>query len=212
VREIFLHQKFILLNNAASSGEAKTVWRTIFYWFFCIWTYLKEASPLDASSASGSGRGRGRGEGKGGPVRPQLEMTASGPFAMGPASAGLTPKRAIPRSNFSQPSGLGGGAGPSTPLSAGLSGSVAPSLKAEQPVGASGVQIHENDEDVYSDPEDGVEIVDMEHVRQMDWMAPDSIKRTKNIDKRKKLLKKESKDIKGKGKGMFCLIVSLLHF
>jgi DNA-directed RNA polymerase III subunit RPC4 len=41
------------------------------------------------------------------------------------------------------------------------------------------------DEEVYSDPDDGVEIVDIENVRQMDWMAPEILRKdrqyTKNV-------------------------------
>ena len=35
------------------------------------------------------------------------------------------------------------------------------------------------EEEEYSDPDEGVEIVDMENVRQMDWMAPESLRKEK---------------------------------
>jgi DNA-directed RNA polymerase III subunit RPC4 len=42
------------------------------------------------------------------------------------------------------------------------------------------------DEEVYSDPDEGVEIVDMEDVRQMDWMAPESLRKERPARKIKK--------------------------
>ena len=44
--------------------------------------------------------------------------------------------------------------------------------------------------EVYSDPDEGVEIVDMENVRQMDWMAPESLRKEKEADR-----KKEKKEV-----------------
>lgn len=140
----------------------------------------------------GRGRGRGRGDGRGtAPARQPMEMTASGPFAMGPLLAGQSSRRGAPRSNFTPvgPSRSGGG---SSSLGATLSGTRAPSLKKEQGKDDN-ISTKINDEDEYSDPDEGVEIVDMEQVRQMDWMAPESLHREKNDGKRKKAirLKKE---------------------
>jgi DNA-directed RNA polymerase III subunit RPC4 len=49
--------------------------------------------------------------------------------------------------------------------------------------------------EVYSDPEDGVEIVDMDDVRQMDWMAPETLRKEregKSAKKAKIKIKAES--------------------
>jgi DNA-directed RNA polymerase III subunit RPC4 len=61
----------------------------------------------------------------------------------------------------------------------------------------------DDDVEVYSDPEDGVEIVDMDDVKRMDWMAPESLSKEKAKSAKKKIaVQKEPKvDIKGKGKG-----------
>ena len=61
-----------------------------------------------------------------------------------------------------------------------------------------GGKVEDEDEQVYSDQEDGVEIVDIEKVRLMDWMAPESLKKERDGKDRKKV-KKEEKDVKGKG-------------
>jgi DNA-directed RNA polymerase III subunit RPC4 len=122
----------------------------------------------------GRGRGRGRGAGRGGRGRggppPVAEMTASGPFAMGPAlfnSSG----RAAPRANaVMPPSGAAGSHGAS------LSGSAAPTIKRENDLKGKQAEV-QREEDDYSDPDEGVEIIDLHDVRQMDWMAPESLKR-----------------------------------
>jgi DNA-directed RNA polymerase III subunit RPC4 len=139
-------------------------------------------------------------------------MTASGPFAMGPALAGTSARRSTPRSNFSPivPKGTGS----SSAVGMGLSSSVVPSLKRETDIelSAPGTAGREDDVDVYSDPEDGVEIIDMENIRQMDWMAPESLRRERNQTGRKKQRPKrespaKSADYKGKGKGQFSYLL-----
>ena len=45
----------------------------------------------------------------------------------------------------------------------------------------------EEEGEVYSDPDEGVEIVDMDNVRTMDWMAPESLKRERSAHKKKKV-------------------------
>ena len=52
----------------------------------------------------------------------------------------------------------------------------------------------EDDAEVYSDPDEGVEIVDMDEVKTMDWMAPDSLRRERQSAKKKK--KKEDVTVK----------------
>ena len=88
-------------------------------------------------------------------------MTASGPFAMGPTLAGSSTRRSAPRSNFAPPA----------------------------PVSRTSTSFGDNPSSNYSDPEEGVEIIDMEDVHQLDWMAPDSIKN--EHQKSQKTVKKE---------------------
>ncbi|RDB20935.1 DNA-directed RNA polymerase III subunit rpc4 [Hypsizygus marmoreus] len=147
-----------------------------------------QALPSASTPERGRGRGRGRGEGRGrgrgrGAPRPELEMTASGPFAMGPALAGNNARRAVPRSNFAPIPIPGAG----TALGSSLVRGAAPSLKREGDLKGKGVVAKvQEDEEVYSDPDEGVEIVDMEDVRQMDWMAPESLRKEKRQKKAKK--------------------------
>ena len=61
-----------------------------------------------------------------------------------------------------------------------------------------GGKVEDEDEQVYSDQEDGVEIVDIEKVRLMDWMAPESLRKEKKPSKKKKV-KAEEVDKKDKG-------------
>ncbi|KAH9935927.1 RNA polymerase III RPC4-domain-containing protein [Epithele typhae] len=154
-----------------------------------------------ADRARGRGRGRGgAGEGRGGgpPRPPQVEMTASGPFAMGPALAGMSgPRRPAARSTFAPaaPTPYGGAAA----LGAGLTQTTAPSLKREKgaqedrgPAGKVG------EEEVYSDPDEGVDIVDMENVRQMDWMAPESLHREREAGRKKRSTVKREEGVRVK--------------
>ncbi|KAI0629296.1 RNA polymerase III RPC4-domain-containing protein [Trametes polyzona] len=150
--------------------------------------------------ARGRGRGRG-GEGRGAAPRPPaVEMTASGPFAMGPALAGTSARRTAPRSNFAPivPQGPGAAAR----LGAGLTQTTAPTLKREgrdggvPPAGSGGAA----DEEAYSDPDEGVEIVDMDNVRQMDWMAPESLRKERETGKKKGPKVKKEEKAEGKGK------------
>jgi DNA-directed RNA polymerase III subunit RPC4 len=177
---------------------------------------LKEPA-VQASTPSGSGapsdrggrpqgRGRGRGDASRGargtvPTRPPpQEMTASGPFAMGPSQLGSS----------AQFGGLRGTATPTVPrgtadtaaLGANLSKTAAPTLKKER----AERRVHvEEDAEVYSDPDEGVEIVDMMNVQAMDWMAPESLKweRTREETKKKVVkVKREGEErapLKGKG-------------
>lgn len=115
-------------------------------------------------------------------------MTASGPFAMGPSMAGQSGRRTVPRSNFTPI--IPGAAGAS--LGAGFTGSRGPTLKSEA---GNKVEMKERDDDTYSDPDEGVEIVDMENVRQMDWAAPESLQRDRNEGKKKKAIKVKREDL-----------------
>ena len=146
-------------------------------------------------------------------------MTASGPFAMGPSLAGKAGTSSGPRSNFTPI--IPGGPGAAAKLGAGLTQSAAPTLggggvKKEGEVNVlrkreddrDGGKVEDEDEQVYSDQEDGVEIVDIEKVRLMDWMAPESLKKERDGKDRKKV-KKEEKDAKGKGESL--LLYSVLN-
>jgi DNA-directed RNA polymerase III subunit RPC4 len=111
-------------------------------------------------------------------------MTASGPFAMGPAISGNNGRRSVPRSNFAIPTPTADRAS----LGAGLT-RIATAKKENDLKGKGPDKPSEEDEEVYSDPDEGVEIVDMEDVRQMDWMAPESLRKERRITKKK--VKKE---------------------
>ena len=97
-------------------------------------------------------------------------MTASGPFAMGPTLAGSSIRRSAPRSNFA----------PIAPVSR---------ISLKNDVGNTDDNIKNGaakteDGEYYSDPDEGVEIVDMEDVHQLDWMAPDSIRKERQKSQR----------------------------
>ncbi|KAF8216323.1 RNA polymerase III RPC4-domain-containing protein [Mycena galopus ATCC 62051] len=151
--------------------------------------------PQDSGRGRGRGRGRGQGDGRGrgrgaGP-RPPVEMTASGPFAMGPTMAGNNARRSVPRSNFAIPT-------PTTDrasLGAGLSRLPAAGVKRENDLkGKEKDKPSEEEEEVYSEPDEGVEIIDMEDVRQMDWMAPESLRKERRHNAKRKVKKEEPVD------------------
>ncbi|KAI0091696.1 RNA polymerase III RPC4-domain-containing protein [Irpex rosettiformis] len=131
-------------------------------------------------------------------------MTASGPFAMGPAMQGASgARRTAPQSNFMpiMPGGPSRG-----PLGAGLTNTTAPGVGIKREVNDLGVPKKEegpvdDDGEVYSDPDEGVEIVDMDNVRGMDWMAPESLRKEKIKGKgrERESRKKGDTDVKGKG-------------
>ncbi|KAL4063114.1 RNA polymerase III RPC4-domain-containing protein [Scleroderma yunnanense] len=178
----------------------------------------QEASPENAQAAPaarGDGRGRGRGRGRGGETRgaaprpAQTEMVASGPFAMGPALAGTSARRTAPRSNFTPTVPLGPTTGGAS-LGSNLSNTPAPQLKRveqrENMLEHTTESKRESDEEVYSEPDEGVEIVDMEDVGKLDWMAPETIQKERRERKKKKVIKTEiddpsiPSDPKGKGR------------
>lgn len=145
--------------------------------------------PPSTSTDRGRGRGRGRGDargrGRGRGAPPVIEMTASGPFAMGPALVGNNSRRSTPRSSFTPTVAPGA----SVSIGASLSQTAPPSLKKDSTDSAKGkgksVKV-DDDEEVYSDPDEGVEIVDMENVRYMDFMAPESLRKEQRLKKVKK--------------------------
>lgn len=113
-------------------------------------------------------------------------MTASGPFALGPALAGSQARRSSRRTDLAAgPLPL-----PATSATPGenLTRTAAPNLKGSD---IKGKAVVKEGEEAYSDPEDGVEIIDMNKIREMDWMAPESLVEEK---KPEKLKKKDSQD------------------
>ena len=127
-------------------------------------------------------------------------MTASGPFAMGPAMAGNAgSRRSTPRSNFAPsiaPSTSG-----SSSLGAGLSKTAPPTLRKDLDLKGKGKEVKpEEDEEVYSDQDEGVEIIDIDNVRTMDWMAPESIRRERKPAKK---VKRERAEPETRGSSCF---------
>ena len=124
--------------------------------------------------------------------------------------------RSTPRSNFSPIVPMGGPGGMRSSLGAGLTSSEAPSLFKRETRDGQGVgdgdeggdgdgDVKMKTEDAYSDPEDGVEIIDIDDVRRMDWMAPESLAKERNGDKNRKKgknkkVKEEVDDERDKGK------------
>ncbi|KAF9556662.1 hypothetical protein CPC08DRAFT_694206 [Agrocybe pediades] len=148
------------------------------------------SAPPERGRGRGRGRGDGRGRGRGrGVAPPVIEMTASGPFAMGPAMAGNSSRKTATSSTFvpSVPSDNARTTGTK------LSQSAPPLLRKD--LSSKNSQVKEEDEEVYSDPDEGVEIIDMENVRQMDWMAPESLRKERQPVKKVKK-EEEMEDIK----------------
>jgi DNA-directed RNA polymerase III subunit RPC4 len=174
-------------------------------------TQLSAPSSAPApSDRGGRGQGRGRGRGRGDASRgargaapsraPQQEMTASGPFAMGPSKAGSSAWHGGPRVS-AMPTASRGPPSDAAALGANLSKTPAPTLKERVER-----RVHiDEDAEVYSDPDEGVEIVDMRNVHAMDWMAPESLKWESKHEKTKKKVVKVKKEeeqatvVKGKG-------------
>jgi DNA-directed RNA polymerase III subunit RPC4 len=80
-------------------------------------------------------------------------------------------------------------------LGANLTSTAAPTLKKER-AAERRAQVDE-DAEVYSDPDEGVEIVDMKNVHAMDWMAPESLKWESGREKTKKKVAKLKKEGEG---------------
>jgi DNA-directed RNA polymerase III subunit RPC4 len=167
-----------------------------------LWSQEPVAGPSSSQTAPTRG-GPGRGRGRGNPPRPAIEMKASGPFAMGPSLAG-SGRRPIPRLNFTPSIGPSTGGAPGF----GLTQTTAPALEVKkEPKPEDGINAG-SDEEIYSEPDEGVEIVDINDVRKMDWMAPDTLKRESEYKKKvkpKKVVKKplEERGVLDKGAGSF---------
>ncbi|KAG6332652.1 hypothetical protein ID866_6437 [Astraeus odoratus] len=157
------------------------------------------------SPTRGDGRGRGRGRGRGAetprgaaPRPSQAEMTASGPFAMGPALAGTSARRTAPRSNFTPI--MPPGPTSTSSLGGDLSNAPAPQLRKDKQResllgdATKSEAKRESDEEVYSEPDEGVEIVDMEDVGKLDWMAPDTLRKERKVRDKKRAIKVEAEE------------------
>ncbi|KAG9312968.1 RNA polymerase III RPC4-domain-containing protein [Chiua virens] len=139
--------------------------------------------PAQASappSDKGDGRGRGRGRGRGAVLSQWV-----------PALAGTSARRGASRTNFTPV--VPQGSAKSSALAANLSNSAAPTLKKEKQresllAGTTQTPKVESDEEVYSEPDEGVEIIDMVNVRQMDWMAPETLQKNQR-DRRKGVIR-----------------------
>jgi len=132
-------------------------------------------------------------------------MTASGPFAMGPSQAGSSSWLSGPRISATTPT-VPRGPTDAAALGANLSKTAAPTLKKER----AERRVHvDEDAEAYSDPDEGVEIVDMRDVHAMDWMAPESLKVESARDETKKKVVRVKKEgeiraqVKEKGSRFF---------
>jgi DNA-directed RNA polymerase III subunit RPC4 len=138
-------------------------------------------------------------------------MTASGPFAMGPSQAGSSAWMSGPRVS-TMPAVPRGAPTDAAALGANLTRTPAPTLKKEPAERRAQV---DEDAEVYSDPDEGVEIVDMRNVHAMDWMAPESLKWDNAREKTKKKVGKVKKEgeglasVKGKGAHASCTVRNL---
>ncbi|KAF8347669.1 RNA polymerase III RPC4-domain-containing protein [Amanita rubescens] len=124
-----------------------------------------ESAPSVTAENAHDGKGRGRGRGM---SRQVAEMTASGPFAMGPALSGKLAGRSMPRSDVALPTSASTSRNPPAM-------STIPSLKKMDVDPAFGRV--DRDEELYSEPDEGVEIIDLQNVRELDWMAPETLRK-----------------------------------
>lgn len=137
------------------------------------------ASPLSTPHGTGSapiGRGRGRGRGGARPPRQPVQMTASGPFALGP-SLRPTGKKATP---------VGPGGSSLTPGGSADSSRSGTPAKTNPDRASYRNPDKLKDAEQYSDPEDGgVEIVDMDEVHVLDELAPRALPRVAEKESKK---------------------------
>lgn len=113
---------------------------------------------------------------------PPVEMTASGPFAMGPSGASASSSRGAPRAPIAPIAPRVPGA---NAPEANLTQSAAPTLKKEpRPRSVLDRQLEE-DVEIYSDQEGDVEVIDIQGVRNLDYMAPEPVRKEKEKQKRK---------------------------
>lgn len=151
------------------------------------------AAELPEGRGRGDARGRGdcRGRGRGRGTAPPTEMMASGPFALGPAANSVRRPSRLTGSTAIQPPGHGG----TQPSGAGLTDTAAPTLKDTRKLQKKRVGLEAAEKEQYSDDE-GVEVIDMDDVNELDWMAPDSLIRVKEEDVEKAARRRDK--LKGK--------------
>lgn len=132
---------------------------------------------------------------------------------MGPSQVGSSSWLSGPRISATTPT-VPRGPTDAAALGANLSKTAAPTLKKER----AERHVHvDEDVDEYSDPDEGVEIVDMRNVHAMDWMAPESLKVESARDETKKKVVKVKKEgeiraqVKGKGARCFFLVVRIFR-
>ncbi|KAF8603851.1 hypothetical protein BDV93DRAFT_493014 [Ceratobasidium sp. AG-I] len=150
-------------------------------------TEISEGRGRGDTRGRGDGRGRGRGRG----AAPPAEMIASGPFALGPAANSVRRPSRLTASTAIQPPGHGGGQS----SGAGLTDTAAPTLKDTRKLQKKRVGLEAAEKEEYSEDE-GVEVIDMDDVNELDWMAPDSLIRVKEEDEEKAARKRDK--LKGK--------------
>ncbi|TIC22921.1 hypothetical protein E3Q12_02302 [Wallemia mellicola] len=142
------------------------------------------------SSTRGRGRGRGRGDasrGRGG-GRGEVQMTASGPFAMGPSkNAGMGRARSSAAATGRT---IGGNRQAMQKDASQLSGGK-PSVLA----GDRGATIKDEPEQYSENEDEGMEIIDIQRVGELDQNAPTTIPREHYKYETKKD-KKKKKDVK----------------
>lgn len=116
---------------------------------------------------------------------------ASGPFALGPAANSVRRPSRITASTAMQPPGHGG----AQPSGSGLTDTAAPTLKDTRRLQKKRVGLEAAEKEEYSDDE-GVEVIDMDDVNELDWMSPDSLIRVKEEDEKKAARRRDK--LKGK--------------
>lgn len=97
---------------------------------------------------------------------------------MGPSAAGLTSTRGAARPTFAP--------APPRASTGGAHGtSLTPTMVKVEKRGGVEARQPDEDEEAYSDQEDGVEIIDIQRVREMDWSAPEPLRKEKKREKKK---------------------------
>ncbi|PWN20301.1 hypothetical protein BCV69DRAFT_283176 [Microstroma glucosiphilum] len=164
-------------------------------------------------SASGSGRGsgeRGRGFGRGGRGGPgggrggrrDIELVASGPFSLGTGSTSRLDRAR--QSAAGRSGGAGAGMGASGKWGTGGEGNLDDSEKLKPDPGRMAYRNPDKlrDKEEYSDPEEDIEIVDLDDVGTLDELAPRALPRVQEKEKKRSKQGEEAADKKkGKGKG-----------
>lgn len=141
-----------------------------------------ERSPSARGRGSERGSRRGRGRGRGDSSASAMDVSASGPFALGPGENNASSRRVALRYSTS------GLAGSST--SFGLdSTAFGTHLPARSNLGGIGLGFKEEDAEHYSDDdadEPGLQIVGLNDVKALDWMAPETLKKVTEVKRKRR--------------------------